>query len=127
MKQTIVLKKDKTEKFFVKYGQTEKQFWFNWTLYQNEGLVVKSYYDRFRSQNMLYLNNVNQSIRVELRPRSWDMRWLPYIILKFVKFDQATQEATFDLFLYDKKEQVDLSQENNSTKDSNKSKEAPKA
>ena len=127
MKQTIILKKDKTEKFSVKYGQIEKQFWFNWTLYQNEGLVVKTYYDRFRTQNMLYLNNVNQSIRTELRPRSGDMRWLPYIILKFVKFDQARQEATFDLFLYDKKEQVDLSQENNVTKDSNKSKEAPKA
>jgi hypothetical protein len=126
MHQIIVTKKDKTEKFHVKYGQFEKQFWFNWTLYQNEGLVVKTYYDRFRTQNMLYLNYVNQSLRIELKPRSGDMRWLPYIILKFVKFDQAKQEATFDLFLYDKKEQIDFSQETNSTKDSNKTKETPK-
>ena len=108
MKQTIVLKKDKTEKFLVKYATFEKIFQFNWTLYVNDGLVVKRSYDRFVGQNMLYLNHSNQSIRVELMPQNAGMRWLPYIILKFVKFDTKTQEATFDLFLFDKKQQVDF-------------------
>ncbi len=110
MKQTIVLKKDKTEKFLVKYGEIKKEFRFNWTLYQNSGLVVKTNYDRFNSQHMLYMNHVNQSIRIELRSISMQRRWLPYIIVKFVKFDTNRQEATFDLFLFDKKEQIEFTQ-----------------
>ncbi|MDD2358593.1 MAG: hypothetical protein PHX13_11855 [Thiovulaceae bacterium] len=115
MKQTIVLKKDKTEKFLVKYGEIKKEFRFNWTLYQNNGLVVKANYDRFNSQHVLYMNHVNQSIRIELRPISMQRRWLPYIIVTFVKFDTKTQEATFDLFLFDKKEQVEFTQPNKET------------
>ena len=108
IKETIVLKKDKTEKFLVKYAKFEKIFQFNWTLYKNDGLVVKRSYDRFVAQDVLYLNHTNQSVRVELKPRSVAFRMLPYIILKFVKFDANTQEATFELFLYDKKEQIEF-------------------
>ncbi len=107
-KETIILKKDKTAKFLVKYAKFEKIFQFNWTLYKNDGLVVKRAYDHFVAQNVLYLNHSNQSIRVELKPQSLGVRFLPYIILKFVKFDAATQEATFELFLFDKKEQVEF-------------------
>ena len=108
LQETIVLKKDKTEKFLVKYGEIEKVFQFNWTLYINDGLVVKRSYDRFVAQNVLYLNHINQSIRVELKPQSVGFRSLPYIILKFVKFDAKTKEATFELYLFDKKEQIDF-------------------
>ena len=118
LKETIVLKKDKTEKFLVKYGEIEKVFQFNWTLYVNGGLVVKRSYDHYVAQNVLDLNHSNQSIRVELKSRSIGFRLLPYIILKFVKFDTKTQEATFDLFLFDKKQQVDFK---------SLSKETPKA
>lgn len=107
-KETIVLKKDKTAKFLVKYVKFEKIFQFNWTLYKNDGLVLKRSYDRFVAQNVLYLNHTNQSIRVELKPQSTQRRLLPYIILKFVKFDANTQEASFELFLFDKKEQIEL-------------------
>ena len=108
LKETIVLKKDKTKKFLVKYGEIEKLFQFNWTLYINDGLVVKRSYNREVAQNILYLNHINQSIRVELKPQSIGFRLLPYIILKFVKFDAITQEATFELFLFDKKEQIEF-------------------
>ncbi|WP_345993846.1 hypothetical protein [Sulfurimonas sp. HSL-1716] len=107
-KYNIKLKKDKTEKILVKYEGIEKLFKFRWTLYHNDGLVVLRSYDEAVAQNILYLNHVNQSVRVELKTRAGGFYSLPYIILKFVKFDYQTQEAVFELFLFDKKEQIDL-------------------
>ncbi|WP_345980804.1 hypothetical protein [Sulfurimonas sp. HSL3-2] len=104
----IKLKKDKTEKILVKYDGIEKLLKFRWTLYHNDGLVLFRSYDQIVAQNILYLGHTNQSIRLELKSRAGGFYSLPYIILKFVKFDYQTQEATFELFLFDKKKQIDL-------------------
>ncbi|MBU0632244.1 hypothetical protein KKA17_06350 [bacterium] len=107
-KYNIKLKKDKTEKILVKYDDIEKLFKFRWTLYHNDGLVLLRSYDQIVAQNILYLGQTNQSVRLELRSRAGGFNSLPYIILKFVKFDYQTQEAEFELFLFDKQEQIDL-------------------
>ena len=107
-KDLILLKKDKMEKILIKYDDVEKIFKFRWTLYKNGGLVVFRAYDQIVGQNILYLNHFNQSVRVELRSRGSGMAWLPYIILKFVKFDYERKEATFELYLFDKKGQIEM-------------------
>lgn len=107
-KHVIKLKKDKTEKILVKYDDIDKLLKFRWTLYHNEGLVLFRSYDQIVGQNVLYLNHTNQSVRFELKSRAGGFYSLPYIILKFVKFDYQTQEAVFELYLFDKKKQIDL-------------------
>ena len=107
-KYDIVLKKDKTEKILVKYGNIEKLLTFRWTLYHNEGLVLLRSYDQIVAQNMLYLNHINQSVKIELRSRAGGYTSLPYVILKFVKFNYQTKEASFGLFLFDREDQIEL-------------------
>ena len=107
-KYDIKLKKDKTEKILVKYDGIEKLLKFRWTLYTNDGLVILRSYDQIVAQNILYLGHTNQSIRLELKSRAGGFFSLPYIILKFVKYDYQTQEAQFGLFLFDKKSQIEL-------------------
>jgi len=102
------LKKDETKKILVKYGTSQKIFSFRWTLYKNDGLVVFSSYDQIVSQHILYLNYHNQSIRVELKPRGAYEYNVPYILVKFVKFDFAKQKAKFEIWLLDKRQEVFL-------------------
>ena len=104
----ISLKKDETKKFLVKYGSRERLFTFRWTLYVNGGLVVFRSYDKRVAQNILYLNHTNQSFRVELKTRGGDNYLVPYLLVKFKKFDFEKNEAMFDLLLSDVKMQVSL-------------------
>ena len=105
---TIKLKKDEHKKILVKYGNSEKLFKFRWTLYTNGGLVVLRAYDRVVAQNVLYLRHKNQSFRLELKTRGADFYNVPYILVKFKEFNFQTNEATFQLFLSDKKMQINL-------------------
>ena len=104
----ISLKKDEQKKILVKYGKFEKLFKFSWTLYKNGGLVIFRSYDKIVAQNILYLRHKNQSFRLELKSRGADRYNVPYVLVKFKKFDYETNEATFELFLSDEKEQVTL-------------------
>jgi len=104
----ISLKKDETKNILVKYGSKKKLFTFRWTLFSNGGLVIHRSYDTIVSQNILYLRYQNQSFRVELKPRGADMFNVPYLLLKFKKFDATKKKAVFDLFLSDDKNQVSL-------------------
>lgn len=83
----IALKKDIQKKILVKYGSSERLFTFRWTLYKNGGLVTHRSYDRIVAQNILYLRAQNQSFRLELKPRGADAFNVPYILVKFKKFD----------------------------------------
>ncbi len=104
----ISLKKDEQKKFLVKYGAKERLFTFRWTLYINDGLVIFRSYDKRVAQNILYLNHKNQSFRVELKTPGADFYNVPYILLKFKKFDFTTEKASFDLMLSDEKMQIAL-------------------
>jgi len=104
----ITLKKDEQKKILVKYAQKEKLFKFRWTLYKNGGLVLFRSYDKIVAQNILYLRHKNQSFRMELKPRGADFYNVPYLLVKFKKFDYEKKEATFEMFLYDKKSQITL-------------------
>ena len=106
--QEITLKKDEQKKILVKYGSIEKIFKFRWTLYKNGGLVVFKSYDRIVGQNVLYLRHKNQSFRLELKSKGTGFNNVPYLLVKFEKFNYETNEATFKLFLSDKKQKVNL-------------------
>lgn len=107
-KEEIRLKKDEQKKIFVKYDDKKKLFVFRWTLYKNGGLVMFRAYDKIVAQNVLYLRYQNESFRFDLKNRSLDAHEVPYILVKFKEFDDAKKEAVFDLFLFDKKKQVEL-------------------
>ena len=107
-KHKISLKKDEQSRVIVKYDSKEKLFKFRWTLYKNGGLVIHRSYDRAVSQNILYLRNRNQSFRVELKPRGADFYNVPYILVKFKKFDYEKREAIFEIYLSDDKNQMIL-------------------
>jgi hypothetical protein len=106
MSKEISLKKDEQKKILVKYAGEEKLFTFRWTLYVNEGLVVHRSYDRFVAQNILYLNGKNQSVKVVLVAPGIKYYEVPYVLLKFKKFDVKKNEAVFQLFLYDKEKEI---------------------
>ena len=104
----ISLKKDEQKKILVKYDNKTRLFKFRWTLYINEGLVVLRSYDKTVAQNILYLNHKNQSFRVELKTRGADFYNVPYILVKFKKFDFKKNIAKFGLYLSDNKDQIQL-------------------
>ncbi|MCF6340000.1 MAG: hypothetical protein L3J10_04505 [Sulfurimonas sp.] len=104
----IALKKDEQKKILVKYNDKKKLFKFSWTLYKNGGLVVFRSYDEIVAQNILYLRHQNQSFRVELKPRGSDFYNVPYLLVKFKKFDEKTSKAEFEVFLSDDKFQITL-------------------
>ncbi len=102
------LKKDEQKKILVKYDSKERLFKFRWTLFVNDGLVMHRSYDKIISQNILYLNGRNQSVRQELVTRGAHSYEVPYLLLKFKKFDMKKHEALFELFLYDKQSEIKL-------------------
>ncbi len=106
--EKISLKKDDQKKILVKYAKYERLFKFRWTLYINDGLVVFHSYDKRVSQNILSLNHKNQSFRVELKPRGYDHYNVPYLLVKFKKFDYEKNKALFELYLWDEQSQIIL-------------------
>ncbi len=105
----ISLKKDEPKKILVKYNyDTERLYTFRWTLYKNDGLVLFYSYDGVVYQNILYLNHKNQSFRTILRHDSKVHYHPPYFLLKFKDFDFEKKEAKFELYLYDKLNEVRL-------------------
>ena len=101
-------KKDETKKILVKYASSEKILTFRWTLYKNDALVVFSSYDQMVSQHLLYKNNTNQVVRVELVSRGAHDFVVPYMLIKFDDFDFARHEAKISLWLYDKRHEIYL-------------------
>ncbi|MEA1956399.1 MAG: hypothetical protein U9N02_07905 [Campylobacterota bacterium] len=97
----VSLKKDEQKKVLVKYGKIQKLFQFRWTLFINDGLIILKSYDDIVSQNILYLNHKNQSVRIELLSRGANNYKTPYILVKFIEFDYEKHEAKFELFLSD--------------------------
>ena len=104
----ITLKKDEQKKILVKYDIYKKLFKFRWTLYKNGGLVIHRNYDSIVGQNILYLRYQNQSFRVYLKPHGGDAYNVPYILVKFKKFNIEKREALFELFLSDAQNQIRL-------------------
>jgi len=104
----IALKKDEQIKILVKYTSQEKLFKFRWTLYKNNGLVILKSYNHFVSQNILYTRHANASMRVELKPRGADFYNVPYLLIKFKKFDFIQNKAIFEFYLSDDRGQIKL-------------------
>jgi len=106
--EKISLKKDEKTKIFVKYASYERVFQFRWTLYKNEALVMFSSYDKEVSQHMLYLNNSNRSFKILLKPKGADFYETPYFLVFFKGFNFEKHEANFEVYLSDKKRQLEI-------------------
>lgn len=106
--QKISLKKDEQTKILVKYKNHARLFKFRWTLYVNEGLVMLRSYDSEVAQNVLYLNTKNQSFKLYLKTKGAVFSEVPYLLVKFTEFDYEKNRANFELFLSDKKGQIEL-------------------
>jgi len=104
----IKLKKDQIQKIIVKYDDREKVFFFRWTLYKNNGLVLFRSYDKIVSQNILYLRKTSRSFRVVLKPKGLNYYNKPYLLVMFRDFDDETREAKFELFLSDDTKRIVL-------------------
>jgi len=104
----ISLKKDEQTKIFVKYANYKRVFKFRWTLYKNEGLVMFSSYDKEVAQHILYLNNTNQSFKILLKPKGMDFYSTPYFLVLFKDFDFKKHKANFEVYLSDKKHQLEI-------------------
>ena len=106
--RNISLKKDVQKEILVKYDSQKKLFKFRWTLYKNGGLVIHRSYDKIVAQNILYQRYNNQSFRVPLKPFGYKDYNMPYILVKFKKFDVEKNEANFDMFLSDEERTVTI-------------------
>jgi len=106
--QKISLQKDEQTKILVKYGHYKRVFQFRWTLYANEGLVVFHSYDKRVAQTILYLNTKNQSFKVYLKEKGADYYEVPYLLVKFKKFDFKKHKAIFEVFVSDKHSQMSI-------------------
>jgi len=104
----ISLKKDEQKKILVKYANNKRLFKFRWTLYVNKALVVFHSYGNKEQQNVLYLNNQNQSFVVELKSKGAEVYGIPSFLIKFKKFDFKLNTAIFELYLADKKSQIGM-------------------
>ena len=104
----ISLKKDEQKNILVKYGKYNRLFKFRWTLYKNGGLVILRSYDDRVAQNILYLNHKNQSFKLYLKAKGSDSYEVPYFLVKFKEFDFSKHEAKFEIFLSDKKQQLEI-------------------
>ena len=103
------LAKDETKKILVRYGSVQKLFTFRWTLFQNDMLVVFSDYDENVSQHMLAQDqHQHKAFRVMLKPKGAYEMQVPYMLVKFAKFDFAKNKAIFEIWLYDKRQEVYL-------------------
>ena len=100
------LQKDEQKKILVKYAGREKLFKFRWTLYINDGLVIHRSYDKIVGQNVLYAHSRNQSFKQELITRGAAYYNVPYMLVKFKEFDAKKNKAKFQIFLFDKNNEV---------------------
>jgi len=100
------LQKDEQKKILVKYEGREKLFKFRWTLYINDGLVIHRSYDKIVKQGVLYAQSRNQSFKQELISRGAAYYDVPYVLVKFKEFDLKKNEAKFQIFLFDKNNEI---------------------
>ncbi len=101
------LQKDEQKKILVKYAGREKLFKFRWTLYINDGLVIHRSYDKVVGQNILYAQSRNQSFKQELVSRGGAYYDVPYVLVKFKEFDAKKNKAKFQIFLFDRNNEVE--------------------
>jgi len=84
-------------------------------LFINGGLVIHKSYAKIVSQNILYLNYSNQSIRQELQPRGTSYYNVPYLLVKFKEFNTQNHTAIFEFYLSDENMQVNIEYLKNDT------------
>lgn len=108
MMYPVTLKKDEQVTYLIKYDIYTREFTLRWTLFINGGLVLFHTYNRSVFQNILYLNGINQSFKVFLKPKGADRYEVPYFLVKFKKFDLKKNRAEFEIFLSDKRSQIEV-------------------
>ncbi len=97
----VRLKKDQIQTVIVREGPLLKVLKFRWTLFAGEGLVMHLNYNDRASQFILYKHYKKDTYRVRLLPKVSTFKRVPYLYLKFKKFDHKTSKAHFDILIDD--------------------------
>jgi hypothetical protein len=108
----VSLKKDEIQRFIVRDPVREKIFYFYWTLFINDGLVVNSNYDKYPKQHVLYKKFKLDAFRVKLMRKANYKREGSYIRVEFQYFDIYDKKALFRIYVRNHKN-VEMIEENN--------------
>ncbi|MDQ1341106.1 MAG: hypothetical protein QG567_2264 [Campylobacterota bacterium] len=103
--EEVVLKKDEV----ALYEASGNKFFFRWTLYVNNGLVMHYNYDGFPYQNILYKKHKLNSFKIPLKRGFDNHMQAPYIMVVFKEFRE--KEAYFTVYLYDPMKSIKLKRE----------------
>lgn len=97
----VSLKKDQYQSLVVKEGTLLRELKFRWTLFAGDGLVIHLNYNNTPSQFILYEAYKQNSHRIALLPKRSAFKRVPYLYLRFKKFDFAQSQAVFEIGLED--------------------------
>lgn len=78
-----------------------KDFAMKWTLFVNEGLVVTLRYDGFNHHMVLYQRYGQDTFQLDLLPKEGGETIGTYMNIVFSEFDDANNEAYFDIYIKD--------------------------
>lgn len=98
-KEEIKLKKDEFYEKVIEDGVRKKRFYFRWTLFKNEGLVVHLNYDGFNHQFILYKHYGLNSFKLNLLPKYHYEKESSFLYLIFKDIDIIKGIATFELYI----------------------------
>ena len=97
----LKLSKDEFQTILVKEQQILRVLRFRWTLFAGDGLVMHLNYNGQASQFILFKHYKKDTFRVRLLPKKSAYKRVPYLYLKFKKYDHKTSKAYFDILVDD--------------------------
>ena len=102
----VTLKRNQSAQFHLVIDGIDKFLTFRWTLYVNDGLVMLYDYEKFKYQNVLYLDYSLDGFRINLKNRAEDAFDYPYVLIVFSEFDKKKQEVMFTVLFKDDKRTI---------------------
>lgn len=93
--------KDEVQRLRISDGVFQKELFFRWTLFHNEGIVLHINYDGFVSQNILYKKYKQDAKKIILFPTANRAKNDSYLFIKFVDYFYDKKRAVFDILLKD--------------------------
>ncbi len=91
------LKKDE----FILYRVKEKDLFFRWTLFHNNGLVYLAKYDLFPYQGILYDRYRQNSFKMTIGKATLANREDPYCMIVFEQFNVENMTSDFKIYCKD--------------------------
>jgi len=110
----VELKKDEIQRFIVSDPVRKKIFYFYWTLFINDGIVINSSYDKYPKQHVLYKDYRLNAFRVNLMRKASYLQEKSFIRVEFQDFDIYENKALFRVYIRNHRN-VEMIEENKLT------------